>query len=682
LEKWKEIGTGCSIGKNIGECRQKLSYDPTSSECNDVLTLDGSTLGNLQVLRSEEGDRRGTLIEFVDHCATKFGRRMLEQWLANPLRALPLIERRLDAVEYLIDDGAFWDDELAVNQRLHSLPDLERICQHLAALGTAGRPMDEAVVFTKHWDEQKVRKLLAALNGFEAVQRLYDDVEGHRGDIDSVLINEITTVVAEERKDDGGALSRCGGVPEFGAVVRRFKESFDWEMAERDGVIQPTPGHNDEFDANVRALHENEKALHDILRGVRRRFSCAAVRWNNQNRGGRVDKKWCLEIPKKEGVEVPSSWHHRAGTKALDRYQSDEIIKLVEEREALEDAEEVLLRDAARQTFARFAVHGKLWRKIVVNVATLDCLLSLSRVSQSGVVGPMSRPNFVEPTEAKPAVLEIRDGRHPAIDEQQLNALGQQGAASSFIPNDVVLGTAENAATFVVVTGPNMGGKSTLLRQSCVAVILAHIGCFVPCSAMTLTVVDRIFTRVGANDRILSGQSTFMVELEETANILRHSTPRSLVILDELGRGTTTFDGTAIAYAVAKAMANDIRCRCLFSTHYHGLADSLTAEDGGGNVASYHMAYREKGGKITFLYKFTKGICDQSHGINCGRLAGLPEPILERAALKSKQLAIEMAGRRGKEQQDDAAALLEHFEAVMASLVHRHSMQQTQRKLI
>ena len=249
-----------------------------------------------------------------------------------------------------------------------------------------------------------------------------------------------------------------------------------------------------------------------------------------------------------------------------------------------------------------------------------------------------------------------------------------KGTASQFIPNDTVLGIEENPTNFVIVTGPNMGGKSTVLRQTCIAVILAHIGCFVPCTSMRLTPVDRIFTRVGANDRILAGQSTFMVELEETANILQYSTERSLVILDELGRGTSTFDGTAIAYAVARMLTEEVKCRCLFSTHYHGLCDSFANDP---RVGWYHMAYREVNGKIAFLYKFTKGICAESHGINCARLAGLPENMLQRAEEKSKELQVTMKGDGNEPKQETATAeettLLRQFEGVMGGLMKGES---------
>lgn len=198
-------------------------------------------------------------------------------------------------------------------------------------------------------------------------------------------------------------------------------------------------------------------------------------------------------------------------------------------------------------------------------------------------------------------------------------ASSQNIANTAFIPNDIVIGAAENKAKFILVSGPNMGGKSTLLRQTCVTVILAQIGCFVPAEYCKLAPVDRIFTRVGANDRIMQGQSTFMVELQETGNILKHATPKSLVILDELGRGTSTFDGTAIAYSVINYLLKEKKCMTLFSTHYHKLLDEFKDSK---EVAMYHMACRVEKEAVTFLYKFTRGTCRNSYGMNCASLAG------------------------------------------------------------
>ena len=414
-------------------------YDPQSSKCVEYLTLDSSTLENLDVLRNEGGDRRGTLIEFVDHCSTKFGKRMLEHWLSHPLRKVDLIQLRQDAVQYLMDDSGYWYDELDICGKLGALPDMERICQSLAALGTKDRKVDQAVMCEQIWDQIKVRKLLAALDAFEEVQAIYDEIEQHRSHIDSKLIDDITTVV--ERTDpeydlnhDPDGSSRVfhrHHVPEFGTVIQKFRRSFNQELAEKDGIIQPTKGEDEDFDKVSKALDKNTRSLYQILDGVHKRFRSLGPLWEKikfagEKRGLKVERAFLIEIPKKLNADIPLDWHHRESLKYVHRYQTDEIIGLVKKRQKLHEEEEMLLRDSARRAFCRFATNGELWKKVIGNLATLDCLLSLSRVSQMAMLGPMTRPEFVAEKGQRP-FLEIRGGRHPCINEQQLNTMGQQG---------------------------------------------------------------------------------------------------------------------------------------------------------------------------------------------------------------------------------------------------------------
>lgn len=208
----------------------------------------------------------------------------------------------------------------------------------------------------------------------------------------------------------------------------------------------------------------------------------------------------------------------------------------------------------------------------------------------------------------------------------------------------------------LLVTGPNMGGKSTILRQNCLAAIMAQIGCFVPCESFRLTPIDRIFTRLGASDRILEGKSTFFVEMEETSNVIKLATHRSLAILDELGRGTSTFDGYSIAHAVLNYVVDELKCRAMFSTHYHMLLDDFKLRPG---VGTYHMAYvaNEEKDNITFLYKFVKGECPLSFGLNVARMAGIPKSILERAKEKSTEFSsnLEKLTARVKEKRESIA---------------------------
>jgi len=227
--------------------------------------------------------------------------------------------------------------------------------------------------------------------------------------------------------------------------------------------------------------------------------------------------------------------------------------------------------------------------------------------------------------------LELRKMRHPCVSQN----------CSTFIPNDTIIGKLEGDTknktdpSLILVTGPNMGGKSTLLRQTCLAVLLAQIGCFVTAEKCHMTVFDRVFTRIGASDRILEGKSTFFVEMEETKNIVEHATKYSLAIVDELGRGTSTFDGYAIAQAVLKYLVSDIKCLSLFSTHYHMLVEEFRATK---EVALYHMACNvdPKSEHVTFLYKFQLGECPKSYGINVARLAGLPDKVLNNAKIMAE----------------------------------------------
>ncbi|XP_042189104.1 DNA mismatch repair protein Msh6 [Callorhinchus milii] len=274
--------------------------------------------------------------------------------------------------------------------------------------------------------------------------------------------------------------------------------------------------------------------------------------------------------------------------------------------------------------------------------AEWDVLISLAHYSQGGD-GPMCRPVVCLPEEDACSFLELRGSRHPCVSKTFFG--------DDFIPNDLVVGRGESEdaegsdgaaqASCMLVTGPNMGGKSTLMRQAGLLVIMAQLGCYVPAESCKLTPVDRVFTRLGASDRIMSGESTFFVELSETSSILQHATQHSLVLLDELGRGTATYDGTAIASAVVKELAENIRCRTLFSTHYHSLVEDFSHSSA---VRLGHMACMVENEcedpsqeTITFLYKFIKGACPKSYGFNAARLADIPEEIIQKGHQKAKE---------------------------------------------
>jgi DNA mismatch repair protein MutS len=340
---------------------------------------------------------------------------------------------------------------------------------------------------------------------------------------------------------------------------------------------------------------------------------------------------WYLEVTRSHVAKAPSAWRRKQTVATGERFTCDELDELAdrlahaEERAATREAElyAELVRDVARASDRLHAVASRL--------ATWDVVSALAEVAH--------RDDFTRPGVDDSCVLTIEDGRHPVVE--------RLAAAGKFVPNDVRLAASvdrgvadggdddERAARMWLVTGPNMAGKSTLMRQVALIVILAQMGSFVPAKKATIGVVDRVLTRVGASDNLARGESTFMVEMKETANVLRSATRRSLVVLDEIGRGTSTYDGLAIAWSVAEHLHDAIGCRTLFATHYHELTE--LAESRSGETASasgcenWSVSAREHDGKIVFLHKLVRGAASRSYGVACARLAGLPEPVLARA---------------------------------------------------
>lgn len=315
----------------------------------------------------------------------------------------------------------------------------------------------------------------------------------------------------------------------------------------------------------------------------------------------------------------------KKGAKPVRRFHTNETKSFLKQMQQAEDDRNCVLRDLSRRVFEKFSNHYDLWKQCVDNLGTLDVLCSLAEYARNQNF--ICIPEIVENTDQP--FIEIEEGYHPCV------------PAETYIPNGIVLGSSGNAP-LSLLTGPNMGGKSTLMRQVGLLVVMAQIGCHVPAQSCKLSLVDRIFTRLGAQDDILSGHSTFLVELNETSLILKHATINSLVLLDELGRGTATYDGTAIAASVVHFLAN-LKCRTLFSTHYHNLIDFFHQDE---RVVLGHMACMVENEDtedptqetVVFLYKYTSGACPKSYGFNAAKLAGMSHSIIKRAYALSKQV--------------------------------------------
>jgi DNA mismatch repair protein MutS len=534
----------------------------------DSLLIDPTTLKHLEIVEGSEGGRAGSLLDELDRTVTSIGSRLLRSWLLRPLVALEPIRDRLDAVEEL----AFRTiDRGKFRDAIKAVQDIERLVAR-AALGTAG-PRDLVGLKTSLAIVPRLRTLLGELQAplVRSLVAELDDLGDLRGTIDATLV------------DDPPALARDGGFTRDGAD----RELDELRAISRGGKQV------------IAQLEERERARTGI--------NSLKVRYN------RVFGYY-IEISKSNLHAVPSDYHRKqtiAGgerfiTPALKEYEekvlgADERI-LERELELFDTLRAVVAAEAPRvQATARA-------------LATLDVLAALAEAAAVN--------NYIKPHVHDGDELSVLDARHPVV-ERRTAAAGEP-----FVPNDVTL----NATTcqLVILTGPNMGGKSTYLRQTALLCVLAQTGSFVPARDAKVPLVDRIFARVGASDNIARGHSTFMVEMQETANILHTATTRSLVVLDEIGRGTATFDGLSIAWAVAEFLATNpkIRPKTLFATHYHELTDLADATPG---VVNFHVSAREWKDDIIFLRKIVPGRSDRSYGIQVARLAGLPKTVIDRA---------------------------------------------------
>uniref|UniRef100_A0A914XGZ6 DNA mismatch repair protein n=1 Tax=Plectus sambesii TaxID=2011161 RepID=A0A914XGZ6_9BILA len=588
---------------------------------NKLLVLDGITLSNLNIVPCDRNYDRASakisLLSTLDYCSTAFGKRLLRQWVCAPLCDPTPIRHRQDAIEALMDVDVkqFIDKATTV---LKSLPDLERLLQKIHTLGLKYRstthPDGRAVMFeAEKYSKRKINDLCSAIAGFQKVYDLARTFQKEASLSEKSLL-----------------LKNCFGeqFPDIADDLTHFQTSFDHAKAKKEGVIVPERGLDDEYDDICDKIVSCEKDLEDYLKQQRKKLDCNKVCYfgNGKNR-------YQLEVPDALERKMGHEYDFKSSRKGFKRYSTAEIDKMFKALTNVEAERDVSLRDVMRRVFADFDKRYSKWSSIVERVGTFDVLLSLTKYALTCGLH-VCRPEFIDSPDHQP-LIEIRAGKHPGL------ASGGKLFNRDYIANDTNLGGEHG--DILLLTGPNMGGKSTLMRQISLLVVMAQMGAFVPAEMCKLTPVDRIFTRLGANDRIGAGQSTFYVELNETNVILRDATRDSLVIIDELGRGTATHDGTAIAFAVLKDLSDRLRCRSLFSTHYHSLVGNFIETP---NVKLGHMACMVENENesdpteevVTFLYKLVDGACPKSYGFYAAKLAGIHLEVVRNAYNRSKQL--------------------------------------------
>jgi len=545
---------------------------PLVERSGSVMPLDEMTRRNLELVESMRGgDAAGTLLDVLDRTSTAMGARVLRQWLLSPLIERSAIDARLDAVGALVEDSLARD---ALRSALDGVRDIER----LASKAAAGRA-----------NPRELGALGASLARLPAVEEAARRV-GDAGVLRSLLGD--WDACAELRNDIARTL------------VERAPATIGDEMTIRSGV-------DAELDS-LRTLRDGGKdAIAAIQSAERERTGIPSLKVGYSRIFG-----YFIEVTNLNVHLVPPEYQRRQTLAGAERYATPEL-KEYEERvltaaERIAERERTLFEELRQRVGTAIA---RLQRAAGI-VAQLDVLAALADVAD--------REGYARPEMTDDFGLEIVAGRHPVVERMM--------PRERFIPNDVVLA---EQARMIIVTGPNMAGKSTILRQIGLIVLMAQIGSFVPAARAVIGVCDRVFTRVGASDNLVRGQSTFMVEMSETSAILHTATRRSLVLLDEIGRGTSTYDGVSIAWAVSEHLHEIIGCKTVFATHYHELtqlADELDA------VRNYNVSVREVGDQVLFLHTLQAGGADRSYGIEVGRLAGLPEGLLRRARELLRQL--------------------------------------------
>ncbi|MBE0595855.1 MAG: DNA mismatch repair protein MutS, partial [Desulfuromonadales bacterium] len=534
---------------------------------HDFMVLDEATRRNLELTATLlDGGKRGSLLGVLDRTVTAMGGRRLRQWIHQPLLQIEPIRARHQAVAELVEQGLRRADLCSA---LDGVYDLERLTGKISMASSNAKDL-----VALRLSLERLPAILEALAPLEAP--LLQQLRGAIDPLPDVVALVLTAIV-----DDPPFVLREGGL---------IRDGFHPELDELRGISREGKGW-------IARLERDERERTGI--------GSLKVRFN------RVFGYY-IEITRSQLERVPDDFQRKQTLANAERYITPALKEYEEKVLGAEDRIVELEYDLFQQVRQQVAQQAARIQTSADALAALDVLLSLADLAHEC--------HYVVPKMDNSGDLVIQEGRHPVIEAMNLG--------EPFVPNDVELDLRENQ--LLVITGPNMAGKSTFMRQVALIVLMAQMGSLVPARAARLGVVDRIFTRVGASDNLARGQSTFMVEMTETAHILRHASPRSLIVLDEIGRGTSTFDGISIAWAVAEYLHDHpaVAAKTLFATHYHELTDlALTRE----RVKNCNIAVKEWNERIIFLRKIVKGGASHSYGIQVARLAGLPQEVIERA---------------------------------------------------
>jgi len=603
-----------AILQYLKELRRSLSHVArlTVYRNSQFMIVDAATQANLELTQSRGGARDTSLLGCLDRTHTPMGARKLRDWILHPLCDLAVLRERQDLIGDLLGDAFILGN---MRETLKGIRDLERTVGRLTQTGGNGR--DLMVLRTSLEQIPQLRADLGALLRKQNAEPLFNtestpnaqlqtpNIQGDAQDDDLPPQNQKSEIRNQKSPHSLAAilLTQLHELPHIVELLTKAIVDEPPAVTKEGGIFR------DGWHAPLDELRNASRAGKDWIAQLQQKvieetgIKSLKIRYTGVF-------GYFIEVTKSNLSLVPPTWHRKQTIANGERYITPElkeveskILGADERGKALEHELFVQLRDEVMRELAPL-------QQTAASVATLDVLSALAETAR--LFG------YCKPALSDDLRIRVEDGRHPVLDQSLIE--------EKFVPNDVALDDTVNR--LLILTGPNMAGKSTYIRQVALLVLMAQIGSWIPAKSAEIGLADRIFTRVGANDDLSRGQSTFMVEMNETANICNNATARSLVILDEIGRGTSTFDGLSIAWSVAEYLHDAIKCRTLFATHYHELTELEITR---GGVKNYNVAVREWNDQIIFLRKIIKGGADKSYGIQVARLAGLPQKVIARA---------------------------------------------------
>ena len=531
----------------------------------DHMILDEATLRNLELLSNlREGQKKGSLLGVLDHTQTAMGGRLLKNWLIRPLTDLVRIEGRQEAVEILYKDESLHSD---LTEEISEILDLERVLGRLSL--DRGNPRDLVALKVSLMRIPAIKKMLKKSKS-RVLTEIYNRLQ---------LLPDLVSLLHKAIIEEPPINLKEGGY---------IHDSFNSDLYELRTLAREGKGF-------IKNLQEREIKRTGI--------SSLKVKYNKVF-------GYYIEVSKSNLDHVPSDYVRKQTLVNAERFVTPELKEYEEKVLSADEKSKALEIELFKEVRNVVMQEIRAIQQNAEGIANLDVLLTFAEVAR--------RNRYVKPELTRDGILEIKDGSHPVVEHMN--------AASDFVPNNTILGTEDQQ--IILLTGPNMSGKSTLLRQVALITLMAQMGSFVPAASATVGVCDRIFTRVGASDNLVRGQSTFMVEMQEAANILNNATSKSLIILDEIGRGTSTYDGVSIAWSILEHIHDKIQAKTLFATHYHEL---IAVADRLARAQNFCVAVHEEDKGVVFLHKIQAGGTARSYGIEVAKLAGLPPEVIKKS---------------------------------------------------